>query len=45
MSALNVWQNSRVLRLGLALAFGLEKQAGLNKNLVDPRPVLLDCVE
>jgi heterodisulfide reductase subunit B len=28
----------------MALAFGLEKQAALNKNLVDPRPVLLDCV-
>lgn len=28
----------------MALAFGLEKQAALNKNLVDPRPVLRDCV-
>jgi heterodisulfide reductase subunit B len=30
----------------MALAFGLgEKQAALNKNLVDPRPVLRDCVQ
>jgi heterodisulfide reductase subunit B len=29
----------------MALAFGLEKQAALNKNLVDPRPVLLERVK